>query len=119
MATVGLTEKHVKYLCGITHALGLTEQKTYKATALGRLIYRYDPFFDDAGTLWFLHYVMSSNPYNLVWHRLVTTILPTHKCITREQANAAFDDLRQAIGGSIKGHLAKELNSFLDAYTNQ
>lgn len=120
MAIVGLTEKHVKYLCGIAQALGVIEQKTYKATSLGTLVHKYDPFFDDIGTLWFLHYTMSSNPYHLVWHRLVTNILPAHNCITREQANAAFDDLRLTIGGqSIQRHILKELNSTFDAYINQ
>src|SRR6266550_1021962 len=50
--------------------LGFTERVTYKPTPLGRLIHKFDPFFDDVGTLWFVHYFISSNPYNLVWNRL-------------------------------------------------
>jgi Protein of unknown function (DUF4007) len=120
IAAVGLTEKHVKYLCGIAQALGVIEQRTCKATSLGQLVYKYDPFFDDIGTLWFLHYVISSNPYHLVWHRLVTSVLPTNKCITLEQASAAFDDLHRTIGGqSIHKHVLNELKSAFDAYTNQ
>src|SRR5258708_2035316 len=117
---VGFTERHVKHLCGIAHALGLTERITYKPTPLGRLVHKYDPFFDDVGTLWFLHYMISSDPYNLVWNRLVTSVLPAHKCITLEQASAAFDDLRQIIGRqSIHKHVLNELNSTFDAYINQ
>ncbi|SRR6266567_2773930 len=120
IASVGLTEKHVKYLCGIAQAFGVIEQRTCKATLLGQLVYKYDPFFDDVGTLWFLHYMISSNPYHLVWHRLVTSVLPAHKCITLEQASAAFDDLRQIIGRqSIHKHVLNELNSTFDAYINQ
>lgn len=120
IAAVGLTEKHVKYLCGIAQAFGVIEQRTCKATSLGQLVYKYDPFFDDIGTLWFLHYMISSNPYHFVWHRLMTSIMPTHKQITLEQASNAFDDLRQIIGGqSIGKHIVNELNSAFDAYTNQ
>jgi hypothetical protein len=118
--TVGIAERHVKHLCGIAHALGLIERVTYKPTALGRLIHRRDPFFDDVGTLWFLHYMISSNPYNLVWNRMITTILPTHKNVTREQARNAFLDLRQALTEySSQKHVLQELNTVLDAYTNQ
>ncbi len=116
----GFTERHVKHLCGIAHALGLTERVTYKPTPLGRLVHKYDPFFDDVGTLWFLHYMISSNPYNLVWNRLVTVILPARRNISREQARAAFNDLRQVLTEhSIQSHVLKELNTVLDAYTNQ
>ncbi|HEU5374048.1 MAG TPA: DUF4007 family protein [Ktedonobacteraceae bacterium] len=120
IAAVGLTEKHVKYLCGIAQAFGVIEQRTCKATPLGQLIYKYDPFFDDIGTLWFLHYMVSSNLYHLIWHRLMTSIMPTNKRITIEQAYNAFDDLHQDIGGqSIRKHILNELNSIFDAYTNQ
>src|SRR6266496_4562995 len=120
IASVGLTEKHVKYLCGIAQAFGVIEQRTCKATLLGQLVYKYDPFFDDVGTLWFLHYMISSNPYNLVWNRLVTVILPARRNITREQARAAFNDLRETLTEySIQTHVLTELNTVLDAYTNQ
>lgn len=119
-AKVGFAERHVKQLCSIAQAFGLIEQITYKPTRLGRLVQSYDPFFDDLGTLWFLHYVISSNPHNLVWHRMVTHILPTYRTITREQARTEFDDLRQTLTEhSIQNHVLKELNTILDAYTNQ
>lgn len=117
---VGLTERHVKHLCGMAHAFGLLEQVTYKPTPLGRLVHTYDPFFDDIGTLWFLHYMVGSNAYYLVWHRMVTSILPMHKRITREQIRAEFNDLRQVLSEkSIQNHVLKEINTALDAYTNQ
>ncbi len=68
---VGFAERQVKQICSIGQAFGLIEQITYKPTQLGRLIQSYDPFFDDIGTLWFLHYIISSNPHNLIWHRMV------------------------------------------------
>ncbi len=43
-AAIGFTERHVKHLCGIAHALGLTERVTYKPTPLGRLV-QHEPVF--------------------------------------------------------------------------
>ncbi len=118
--TVGMTEKQVKYLGGIAQALGLVERGTYKPTKLGQLVQTYDPHIEDKGTLWFLHYVISSNPENLVWNRIVTTLLPRYKCFTREQACEAFDDLQQIYATrSLQSHISKELGTFLDAYINQ
>lgn len=119
-ATVGLTERHVKQVCSIARALGLLSQITYKPTSLGRLIHQHDAFFDDPGTLWFLHYVISSDSHNLVWHRMVTSILPSKRCITREQARHAFADLQSTLSeSSIQKHLLQELNTVFDAYANQ
>jgi len=117
---VGMTEKQVKYLGGIAQALGLIERGSSKPTKFGHLVQTYDPHFDDKGTLWFVHYVISSNPYHLVWNRMVTTILPAHRNIKREQAQAAFYDLQQTYTThSFQSHVLKELNTILDAYTNQ
>ena len=117
---VGFAERQVKQICSIGQAFGLIEQITYKPTQLGRLIQSYDPFFDDIGTLWFLHYIISSNPHNLIWHRMVTQILPIHRSVTREQARSAFDDLRKTLTEySSQKHVLQELNTVLDAYINQ
>lgn len=118
--TVGLNERHVKQVCSFARALGLLSQITYKPTPLGRLIQQHDVFFGDPGTLWFLHYVISSDPYNLVWHRMVTSILPSKQCITRHQARYAFTDLQATLTEySSQRHVLKELNTMFDAYINQ
>ena len=117
---VGMTEKQVKYMCGIAQALGLIERISYKPTKFGRLVQIYDPHFDDKGTLWFMHYVISSNPFNLLWNRIVTIILPVSRNITREQIQNAFNDLQQMYTlRSFQSHITKELNTILDAYINQ
>jgi hypothetical protein len=117
---VGLADRHVKQLCGFAQAFGLLKNITLRPTALGRLIYQHDPFFDDLGTLWYLHYIISSDPRHLIWCRLVTEVIPTYRTFTREQARATFDDLRGIFSeDSIKKHVLSELNTVLDAYTNQ
>ena len=120
VATLGLADRHVKQLCSFAQAFGVLKNLTLRPTPLGRLIHQYDPFFDDLGTLWFLHYVISADPRHLIWSRLVTEIVPAHRVFTREQARATFDDLRGTFSeASIKDHVPSELNTVLDAYTNQ
>ncbi|MDP9315050.1 MAG: DUF4007 family protein [Chloroflexota bacterium] len=117
---VGVADRHMEGLCSIAQALGLVKKMTYKPTPLGQLVQTHDPFFDDLGTLWFLHYVISSNPGNIIWHRMVTEILPSNRVVSRAQARMVFDDLRESISeASIKKHVLKELNIVLDAYTQQ
>jgi len=43
-------------------------------TNLGALILKYDPYFLNPGTIWFLHYLMTSNPYLIVWSRLFNDV---------------------------------------------
>lgn len=118
--SVGVADRHMEGLCSIAQALGLIKKITYKLTPLGELVQAHDPFFDDLGTLWFLHYVISSNPGNIIWHRMVTEILPSHRVVSRAQARMVFDDLRDSVSeASIKNNVLKELNIVLDAYTQQ
>jgi hypothetical protein len=119
-SAMGVADRQAKHLSALANALGLTEQITYKPTQLGRLVKERDPFFDDIGTLWFLHYVIGSDPRAIIWNRIVNIILPKQPRFTRERLRAAFDDLREWFSEkSIKKHVLKEINSFLDAYTNQ
>ncbi len=118
--TVGVANKHIKSLSGILQSLGLVERSTYKATSFGLLIHKYDPFFDDLGTLWFIHYRLSSDPRLVVWNRMINQLIPTQKAITRDKAIDALLDVSQWFkNASIRSHIQKELNAFFDAYTHQ
>lgn len=120
---LGLANAHAEHLCSIAQALGLVARITYKPTALGRLVREHDPFFDDVGTLWFLHYTIASDPRVLIWHRVVTVILPGHRSITRDNIRTALDDLRDGIAERSRvdhdRNVTQELRVVLDAYLNQ
>ncbi|HEX9990483.1 MAG TPA: DUF4007 family protein [Chloroflexia bacterium] len=117
---VGLAERHMKGLCGLASALGLLHQITYKPTPLGRLIEAQDPFLDDIGTLWFLHYVISSDRRNLVWNCVVAHLLPNYRYVTREQVRTSLQDLSPQISEySVKQHIGTEFKTVVGAYTNQ
>lgn len=116
----GLAPRRVEHLGSIANALGLANKGTYRPTPLGRLIQRRDPFCDDLGGLWFLHYRISSDPRHLVWNRMVTQVLLSQQRLTREQARLAFDDLRLYLTPySLQKHVRDELKVFFDAYTEQ
>ncbi len=119
-AAIGIADRNAKHLAGLAQAMGLLQAVTYKPTTWGRLVEAYDPFFDDLGTLWFIHYVISSDPRHLVWNRIVTDLVPSRRRVTRDQIRSAFDDLHQWYSAySIQKHVLKEVNTVLDAYTQQ
>jgi hypothetical protein len=116
----GASDRQAKHLATLANVLGLTDQIIYKPTSLGRLVKEHDPFFDDIGTLWFLHYVVGSDPRAIIWNRIINNVIPKQPRFTRERLRATFDDLREWFSDeSIKKHVLKEINTFLDAYTNQ
>jgi Protein of unknown function (DUF4007) len=51
---------------------------------------------------------------------MITSILPTYKSVTREKVRTEFADLRRSLSeASVQKHVLKEVNTTLDAYTNQ
>jgi hypothetical protein len=119
-AAIGMANRKVENLGSLASLLGLIRKGSYKPTPLGSLIQKCDPFFDDLGTLWFLHYIIGSDPRAIIWNRIVNNIIPQQLRFTREHLRANFDDLREWFSAdSIKKHVLKEINTFLDAYTNQ
>ena len=66
MDVLGLGANMVKALRYWLQAVGLTEEpstgkRIQTFTALGKLIYEYDPYFEERGTLWLLQYRLASN----------------------------------------------------------
>jgi len=117
---LGVADRQAKHLAAMACALGLLRKVSYQPTPLGLLVHERDPFFDDLGTLWFLHYAISSEPRHIVWNRAVNGFLPRRPRFTREQLRASFDDLIAWFSAnSIQKHVLKEINTFLDAYTQQ
>jgi hypothetical protein len=117
---IGLSTMQMKYLIGIAIALELVIPRNIVLSPMGRLIVAHDQFFDDLGTLWFLHYVVGSNPQLLVWNRFVNIFVPSNTAFMVEAFREAFDDLKETHSEySARAHVNKEINTILDAYTNQ
>lgn len=109
-----------KNLCSIAAAFGLMRPIVLTPTELGQLIYHHDPFLDDLGTLWLLHYVVSSNERYVVWNRLVNQVIYENDRFSTAIARPYFDNLSQFYSErSINKHLAKEMRSVWNVYTEQ
>ena len=116
--TLGLSDKKVKYIVSIAVAFDIITRKTFRMTHSGTLIYQHDCFFDDIGTLWWLHYSISSNPRHTVWSRLANQIVPENKCFTIDQICPLFIDLTGKYSEkSLSSHVNIEVTAFVQAYT--
>ena len=116
-AALGLTDKKAKYVVTTAVALDVIRPKTFALTPSGALVFRHDPFFDDIGTLWWLHYCISSNPRNTVWNRMANELLPQGNVFSNSVASSLFRDLAGKYAGkSLSSHIDKEINAFLHAY---
>lgn len=96
--------------------LGLTAGQPKQPTALARLVQTYDPYFEDAGTLWFLHYGVSSQPHLVIWHRIANQLLLRPQ-FTLEDAKALFSDqAARHTPNAFRTHLRKEFLVCTRAY---
>lgn len=116
----GLATAQAQNLCSIAEALGLTETILLKPTALGKLVAARDPFFDDLGTLWFLHYTIGSDPRFLIWHRFANVIAVDGSTFTADDARGSFDDVKANLAEySGARHTTNEIKVVLNAYMQQ
>ncbi len=116
----GLADVQVKNLGSLMVGMGLLYAITYRPTELGEVIAACDPFFDDLGTLWILHYNVASDPRHIVWNRIANSVVPSQRRITSESCRAVFEDLRASVSeASFKKHVPKEIRTVLNAYTQQ
>ena len=117
---IGISTMQMKYLSGIAVALGLIAPMTMRMTPTGTLVAEHDQFFDDLGTLWFLHYIVGSNPQLLIWNCFVNVFLPAKPSFSVDDLRCSFDYLKLTYSEySARAHVNKEINTILDAYTNQ
>ena len=119
-AAIGISAARAKRLWMMGTALGLFRKGAWVPTALGRLIAQRDPFLDDAGTLWLLHYVLAADPEIMVWNTMASSVLPENRLITATAAKRYFD--AKMDGFSTLSHdvyLTKEISAFFNAYTVQ
>ncbi|MBC8263689.1 MAG: DUF4007 family protein [Anaerolineales bacterium] len=118
--SIGISTSRVKNLSSLAVAFGLIRPVVLTPTELGSVIHRRDPFLDDLGTLWLLHYLVSSNERYVVWNRLVNRIIPENDRFSTAIARPYFDDLSPFYSErSMDKHLRKEMGAVWNAYTSQ
>ena len=109
LTELGITARRLENLSSLAVALGLLLPKVLTLTNLGRLAHRSDPYLDDLGTLWLLHYVISGDERYVVWNRLVNRVIPESLRFSTAGARPYVDDLTQYYSPrSMDDHLGKE-----------
>jgi hypothetical protein len=118
--TMGISAVRVANLSSLAVALGLLRPAVLIATELGGIVRCHDPFLDDVGTLWLLHYLVGSNERYVVWNRLVNRVIPENDRFSTAIARPYFDDLRRFYSErSVEEHLSKEISIVWNAYLEQ
>lgn len=118
--SMGISASRVENLSSLAAAFGLIRPVVLTPTELGSAIHRHDPFLDDLGTLWLLHYLVGSNERYVVWHRLVNQVIPENDRFSTAIARPYFADLRHFYSEhSMDKHLRKEIGAVWNAYTEQ
>ena len=119
VAALGIPENQVENLISMMTGFGLVFPRVTTLTPFGKAVIKSDPYFDKLETLWIIHYIVSSNPEWVVWHRIINTVLPTQDRYTVEQiSNRYFSDLIIHFSErTISEKLPKEVGSVFAAYT--
>jgi len=118
--SMGISASRVQNLSSLAAAFGLIRPVVLTPTELGSAIHRHDPFLDDLGTLWLLHYLVSSNERYVVWNRLVNQVIHENDRFSTAIARPYYTDLSQFYSEhSMDKHMRKEMGAVWNAYTEQ
>ncbi len=113
---LGYTTDKAEGFSRILFYIGLLEDKTRKPTSLAKLIFNNDKYFDDIGTLWFLHYYISSNDKLVIWSR-ISNFLFSKSTFNYADVVSLLDDQRNFhTEESFRTHLRKEYKTCVNAY---
>ncbi len=120
VTSIGISASRVENLGSLATAFGLIRPGVLTPTELGRIVHGNDPFLDDLGTLWLLHYTVGSNERCVVWNRLVNRVIPENGRFSTAIARPYFGDLGIFYTErSMEEHLGKEIAVVWNAYTEQ
>ncbi len=118
VATLGLSDRQVENLISASVGFGLMKPRTSILTVLGRIITEKDVYFERIETLWIVHYIISSNPEWVVWHRVINQILPMNdRIVISDVAIPYFSDLKSSFTArTLKEKLPGEIGAVLQSY---
>jgi len=108
----------VRYVSGITAAMGLIDARSGRLTRLGEVLSDVDPYLSAPFVPWIVHYNLASNPRHVVWHRVVNELVYSQRRFGLEDAKMLFVDLQEThAAGTVMTHVVKELAALLETYT--
>jgi len=116
----GMSEPRVEALAQYGVAMELLIARALQETPLCRLVLQQDPFFDQHGTLWLLHYLFASNPLLVVWNYMCNAVLPAVAEISKAEAAGQFlPFVGQWSERSIREKVRNELRAFFASYVDE
>ena len=115
---LGLSDRQVENLISMSVGFGLIRSRTSILTSLGKIVAEKDVYFERIETLWIVHYIISSNPEWVVWHRIVNQIIPMNdRIVISDVAMPYFEDLKSSFSElTLKEKLPGEIGAVLQSY---
>ena len=119
VAALGIPDNQVENLTSMMTGFGLVQPRVTTLTSLGKIIIQKDPYFEKIETLWIIHYIVSSNPEWVVWHRIINKVIPPQDRFEVNQISSQyFSDLSIHFSErTISEKLPKEVGAVFAAYT--
>jgi hypothetical protein len=119
VTSLGIPDNQVDNLTSMMIGFGLVLPRATTLTPFGKAIILSDPYFEKIETLWIIHYIVSSNPEWVVWHRIINTVLPTRGRFEVDKISIQFfSDLAIHFSErTISQKLPKEVGAVFTAYT--
>ena len=112
----GLNRRKARLLLNFLADIGLSEKRTFSRTEFGQLVYDYDGFMQNEGTLWIFHYLIATNQYIVVWNRVLNELEKVDS-FTMNEMYSLFADLEGKISDySLKKHIHQEIASVIKTY---
>ena len=99
--------------------MGLLTEKDLFLTSFGKLIVEHDPFFENRGSLEYIHYLAAGNYKNLIWYEIFNALLIYEPPLDYQGWLNYFRGslVGQYAKQSLREHLRKEVRFVIDAYT--
>jgi hypothetical protein len=128
LVTLGVGKNMVRSIRHWCLAIGLLEESPVsdrshplRVTALGEQLFRlppWDPYMEDAGTIWLLHWQLATNRHrSLVWHLIISRYYDTE--FTKRQLVSFVAKQFEHIGvNTTTGTIDREVDCFLRTYVS-
>jgi len=113
----GYSKNKAQGLTRPLYFMGLIEDQTKKPTELARLIYKRDPYFEDIGTLWFLHYHIASQENYIIWNGIANSLMQKSRFSYRDAEQHFSEYKSQYKDYFFHHHLQKEFRVITNVYT--
>lgn len=119
MMELGIPQRQVGSFISFMVGCELLTARKMTLTPLGKTVMQCDLFFERTETLWVIHYLVSSNPEFIIWHRIIHTVIPSRdQYLLHELRDFFFSDLQNLFSEyTFSMKIPAEIRSVFYAYT--